>query len=247
MNSKWCGVAVAACLLGGPAAARAGYIAGPAAYQFEDITGTGTRTLVGFDDVNTPFELANPFNFYGTSYSTLYLSTNGLISFGGGNSGFVNTDLSASGNTAGRPTIAAFWDDLVTFGNNATSYGVYAQSFADRTIVQWEVDGYFSSPSSASFQAVLYDTGDVRFNYRDVTFGDSRDRGAGATVGVRDSDGQFTQLLHDQPLLADNTSYLFSAAVMPTPAPSTAALVLIGAAGWGGRRVGRGRVGAARG
>ena len=92
------------------------YTAEAVAFAFEDISDTGTATLQVVDDAVedlTPADLAGfAFTFYGPTYDTVSFSSNGLITFGGANGAFTNTDLTDFPSEA---TIAAFWDDLVTF------------------------------------------------------------------------------------------------------------------------------------
>jgi hypothetical protein len=77
----------------------------------DGFTSAGPSQLSGF-----------AFPFFGTTYSTIYFSSNVLTSFGGGNSTCVNTDLTSS---PAEACIAVLWQDLVVTG--ATDSGVYWQ------------------------------------------------------------------------------------------------------------------------
>ena len=65
------------------------------------------------------------FEFYGQLYNSLFVSTNGLITFGSPNTSGNNTDLE---NPPPQATIAAFWENLMT-GSGSTE------------AVYWEVRG----------------------------------------------------------------------------------------------------------
>ena len=78
----------------------------------------GLLTLNGNDATVTP---TMPFSITieGVSYSTVAISTNGWLEFGGntsGNSGPTNACLPTATHT--NPFVAAYWDDLQTFGTN---------------------------------------------------------------------------------------------------------------------------------
>ena len=105
----------------------------------------GLLTLSGNDATATatlPFSVV----IGGTSYSTLVISTNGWIEFGSNtcvsgcgtaNSDPVNAALPTSKHT--NPFLAAYWDDLQSFGTNIR-YGVVGTS-PDRTyIIDYQVD-----------------------------------------------------------------------------------------------------------
>jgi hypothetical protein len=111
-------------------------------YSPDDIsTGNipGLLTLSGNDATAT---VTMPFGVTidGTNYSTIAISTNGWIEFGGntfGNSDPTNAALPTSKHT--HPFLAAYWDDLNPFGTNIR-YGVVGSS-PDRTyIVDYQVD-----------------------------------------------------------------------------------------------------------
>src|SRR5438477_2335636 len=100
---------------------------------------SGFTTLSGNDataSATMPFSVT----IGGTSYSTIVISTNGWIEFGSntqGTSDPANASLPTSKHT--NPFLAAYWDDLQTFGTNIR-YGVVGTS-PDRTyIVDFQED-----------------------------------------------------------------------------------------------------------
>jgi glucose/arabinose dehydrogenase len=142
------------------------------------------------------------FNSYGTSYTQLYVSTNGLITFGSGNTSATNTDLTSAPT---QRAIAVLWDDWVSTSGNTMILGKYedknGDGISDRLILEWNnVQGAPTSPSPVTFQAILYlntgtAPGDVVFNYPDLDAGDTRSNGGSATVGIKDSGTQGTHRL----------------------------------------------------
>src|SRR5215471_7616732 len=62
-------------------------------FTFTSIT-NGTHVLVLADDETISASLGFTFNFYGSNYTTVSLSPNGLMTFGGASSDFNNSNLS---------------------------------------------------------------------------------------------------------------------------------------------------------
>jgi hypothetical protein len=154
-------------------------------FTFEDISATGTATLQGTDDSTNTISIPFSFPFYGTNYTTLSYSTNGLITFGGADGTFTNADLTTSPSLA---AIAAFWDDLENFssGNGAVYYQVLGSGSNQHLDIEWfNMHYYFGSPSLITFEAQLYADGRIQFNYQNLVGGVSNDNGASATVGIK--------------------------------------------------------------
>jgi len=162
------------------------------------IGGAGVGVVVDNADDN-PAALnlgADSFTFMGTSYTgsgSLWVSPNGLLSFGSGVSEYQNGNLSG---TLTVPAIAVYWDDLVT--NRSASDAVLSKRIDDngdgvfdQLIIEWSEVSTFANPTATgTFQAVLQlNTGSVdgtiTLNYLDVDFGSATSsNGASATVGV---------------------------------------------------------------
>src|SRR5262249_55947742 len=102
-----------------------GYSASAVAFAFEDISATGTviTGLTNQDDTSVSIPLGFPFAFYGRSNTAVFVSSNGLLTFGTGNTGFTNADLTT---TPAQASIAPFWDDLHTAGG-VTGSNVFRQ------------------------------------------------------------------------------------------------------------------------
>ncbi len=146
----------------------------------------------------------NSFRFYGTSYTgaaQLFVSANGLITLGGALAAGSNGDLTT---TPGICTIAPLWDNLTTNRNTATDDQVLFQfrdetgdGVADKLVVAWRnvhyAGGSNGTDDGITFQAVLSlntgaASGDVLFNYTDLTetASGNQNNGAAATVGIKD-------------------------------------------------------------
>ena len=102
-----------------------GFRATTPAFAFEDISATGTviAGLTGQDNVSVSIPIGFTFPFYGVNNSSVFVSTNGLLTFGGAFTGANNSDLTGSPPLA---AIAPLWDNLGVLGtaNSRVRYQV---------------------------------------------------------------------------------------------------------------------------
>jgi hypothetical protein len=169
------------------------YSAAAVPFAFEDISATGTiiGALTNQDDLAASIPIGFTFPFYGVNNSSVFVSSNGLLTFAAGNSGFTNTDLTS---TPAQASIAPFWDDLHT-GGGAAGSNVFSQvtgSGLDQHLtIQWNQVRFFSGGTAGdtiTFQAQLYADGRIRFNYLDLVSGSAAgNNGASTTVGIKAS------------------------------------------------------------
>lgn len=231
-----------------------GYRQSAAAYAFEDISGTGTRVLTNVDDITLTAPVGFNFSFYGRSYADASFSAKGSITFGGASGDYGNVNLTNTSAFRNLPGIAVLWDDWTTFtSGNPGADAVYYQTLGvpgdRRFIVQWNnIFGYSTSPSSVTFQAILYEaTGRILCQYLDVDAGNGRTNGAQATVGIRDTDGHLNGKNRlwslNQAVITNGQAILFSPGVTEpritaqplsrTNVVGTTATFTVGAAGLG--------------
>jgi hypothetical protein len=203
-------------------------------YTFTDISGSGTQVLTNDDDSAVAAALGFGFDFYGTGYTSLFISSNGLMTFNTANSAFTNAALSGS-QSPDVPMIAPLWDDWVTLdanGADAVYYQMLGAPGSRQFITQWNnVVSFGGSPSTVTFQSILFEgSNNILFNYADVISGDGKNNGGSATVGIRNTsgntNGQNLQWSFNQPLIQDQESILFTAA--PTAVPEPGTLFLLG-------------------
>ncbi|MBU0509398.1 hypothetical protein KKH27_11265, partial [bacterium] len=170
---------------------------------------SGPGTAIGFTDGSEDADqsaarrLPFPFTFYGQTFDTITICTNGWLAFGdytGGNliNDFRNYDM---GSPNGPPNqVAAYWDDLIVTG---ITYGdVYTWSDEDhhRYIVEWRTETLWTHVDQV-FQIILFDpasypspTGDgkILVQYQTLTPSANHDNSSTdndwATVGIQNSD-----------------------------------------------------------
>lgn len=168
------------------------YIISDTTYDWVDAT-AGTEIDIRSDDTYEEVPLDFDFDFYGQTYSSIFVSSNGLITFGAGSSNYGNTELPSSGEP--NNLIAAFWDDLhLGYADESRAY-IHTDGVSPnrRVTISWENVKHFSQSSGGdiTFQVNLYEgSNDIVVQYNDVVFDlPSYDYGASATIGVEDSTG----------------------------------------------------------
>jgi large repetitive protein len=151
----------------------------------------------------------NRFNFYGTEYDTVFVSYNGLLTFGTANNlaGNANLGTTLSLTQAG---VAPLWDSWFST-TSFNSKGVLAKldGAANKLYVQWDRMEDSNPGEDVTFQAILslnsgITPGNIRFNYIDVdTASAATTNGQSATVGVKEKStasqpaALFTQVSHN--------------------------------------------------
>jgi hypothetical protein len=154
---------------------------GPA-YDWIDISSTGTAISLGDDDVQS-ITLPFAFPFYGETYSTVNIVSNGFLNFGTTSTAFTNTPIGDS--SAPNNLIAPFWDDI----DPADGVGaIYYEDLGDgRFVVQWDGVPPFPGPGDGSnlytFQAILSQGGQILFQYEEMIGNVSS-----ATIGIENAD-----------------------------------------------------------
>ena len=148
---------------------------GGPAFSWVDITGTGTLvSMSGDDEISAPIAMGMNFPFYGSSYTSLRVCTNGFLSFTDTEKPYDNQGLPNSGGVANM--IAPMWDDM-DFG---TASRVYTYNDGIRFIVSWVGVPHYQTGGPYTFQAILYPTGEIRFQYQSLTAPTNS-----ATVGIQ--------------------------------------------------------------
>lgn len=146
-------------------------------YIWNDISLTGTLlSISSSDDDYQSVDLGFLFEFYGKSYNTAYVGSNGYITFGSGSYEYTNYPLPSA--YAPSNLIAAFYDDLYP----ESSGDIYFQSFSDRAVVQFSGVNLYNGSGKCTFQMVLHRNGKICFYYNSLT-----GTTTSATAGIQNS------------------------------------------------------------
>jgi immune inhibitor A len=184
---------------GGPDAAGYRWIdsdtTGGPSYGWNDISSTGT--LLGYgDDARWSFSLPYNFNFYGTSYNTVWVCSNGWLAFGSDPGTNAAGNVAIPNPAAPNNAVFAFWDDLN--GIQPDSGGIYYRNLGSSpncsTVVMWKHARVKPSmdpvQNQVSFEVVLYEGGEIQLRYHDIWLTDTlRVWGRSASAGIENSGG----------------------------------------------------------
>ena len=185
-------------------------------FGWVDIATTGTAVTLA-DDAAVSVALPFAFPFYGTDRTSVRVTSNGWLGFAG--SGTATGATNAAIPTGGAPNdlIAAFWDDL----NPADGGQIRYRDMGDgRFVVSWlAVPRYNEAGSAMTFQAILYATGEIVFQYQ--TLVGTR---TSATVGIENPTGtDGLQVVSDAAYARDGLAVRVSqSTIWATVAPRTA-------------------------
>jgi hypothetical protein len=146
------------------------------------------------DDGYVEVPIGFDFTFYGNSYSNVYISNNGLLSFGSGSREYGNECIP----TDNEPNnfIGIFWDDLtIAFlppaQRTCVYYAVVGTAPTRRFVVTFDkVPHNGDSTASYTFQAVLHEDGRIKTQYRTMQNGSGQYAdGRSATLGIENPSG----------------------------------------------------------
>lgn len=157
-------------------AGKASYKLETSNVDFDAAAASASTRLEGLDDDDTR-EVPLPFDFpfFGGVYKSVFVNSDGNVSFG--QSDGSSSDRTLSRMTAGPPRIAALYADL----NPAAglSGGVRILSDERRMLISWVNVPFWATPRYQNFQIALYPTGNI-----EVTYGDTNVVSDDAVVGI---------------------------------------------------------------
>ncbi|MEL7099718.1 MAG: Hint domain-containing protein [Pseudomonadota bacterium] len=152
-------------------------------------TGVDEPSAYGtYDDCAVRIDLTSVFGengieFFGENYTEVWVNSNGLLTFEGPNTSYQPEGLSG----LDQPAIAPFWSDVDIDKGGDIYWDVDPDS--GKIVITWhDVAGYNAGAATNTFQVVLSNEGDdkfnVEFNYEDIGWADG---GFGAaTAGLTD-------------------------------------------------------------
>ncbi len=159
------------------------YVGFPIAFNTRDAQNVIDDCPSGCDDMVWSRPIGFDFVYRGSTYSTVYVSVNGYLSFTNSGHDYVNTTIP---NPAGPPNmIAPLWDDLMIYPSDGGMWDDVLGTAPNRTyIVQWWFISERQNEASAlSFAVLLHEsTGVIEFLYYDMV-----DVPTDITIGIEDS------------------------------------------------------------
>jgi hypothetical protein len=141
---------------------------GGPSFNWVDATDGDKSYIAGDDRYDGPISIGFNVWFYGGGYSELYLSTNGLATFGGGDTGWTNRPLPYS--PTPNNLVTPFWDDLQVCANQAIYYKQGGTTPNRYFVAEWANVSRLGDPTRPlTFEVVLYENGLILFQYQSLT------------------------------------------------------------------------------
>ena len=127
-------------------------------------TNFGTSITLADDEFRQiTFQAGFQFSFFGTNYSSAFISSDGNITFSEGDAAITERGISRF--NSGPPRIGGFFADL----NPETSPGsIYYNQLSDRLLITWNRIREYGSTREGSFQISLFPDGSFELTYGTV-------------------------------------------------------------------------------
>jgi hypothetical protein len=118
---------------------------------------SGIEMILG-DDNSSLTTLPFNFTFYDDNYNEIHITTEGYLTF---SFKFVKTiGTIPSSHPHHQKIIAPYWTDL-----EGVSGKIYVKNFSSYWVIAWENFNHDNGSFAGTFEAILYNTGDIVFNY----------------------------------------------------------------------------------
>lgn len=185
----------------------------PAGAMLQQLDVNGGILLSSGDDVSDFVSLGFDFTFFGNTYNTAYISSNGFLSFTDPYHGCCGGEL-----LYGSPnTIYAYWTDL--FSNNSTYYKTYDLNGQTVFTAGWYNIYELGLPGNLhNFEITLFSgTNDFK-----ITYGNNVAPTYPYSAGIVGPNGEVYAIQpygYDQSLISNTTYYFSLAAAEPPPEP----------------------------
>jgi predicted small integral membrane protein len=124
----------------------------------------GGTPLTMADDTSVQVTPSHSVSLYGVSYNSLWISSNGYLTFGGGDGTFTESFQAHFS----QPRVAALFDDL----NPATGGTVSWKEYANRVVVTWQNVPEYGTTNSNTFQIELFTNGEIHLSWLGVAVHD---------------------------------------------------------------------------
>ena len=138
-----------------------------------------TRDDLGItgDDQSKEVSLPFTFTFYGQEYNSVYVCSNGFMSFTSNSTAYRPVNIPNSG--VPNALLAVFWRDL----NPSAAGRVTYYAGRDKFVVTWDGVKNYSNDDRQTFQVILYPNGEIVYQYKEIT------DGVTTVVGIEDESG----------------------------------------------------------
>lgn len=152
---------------------------------YSPLAGTGTSLILGDDQVSSILPIGFSFTFFGNTYTDLYVSSNGFITFeAGASSGCCSGQLIPDPFTPNN-VIAFSWDDMYPPGNGTIEYFTTGTSPNQMFVLNfYDIPFCCGSTAAVKTQTILYEGTNIIEVHTEYANGVSP-----GTMGIENFDG----------------------------------------------------------
>jgi subtilisin family serine protease len=183
-----------------------GYFCQVVPFTFIDAT---TELPLFGDDGVTQVSLPFPFTFYGQTYNTAFVSTNGFLNVLGPVARFFNEAIPNPNSP--NAAIYGFWDDLyVDFGAASVRTELLGEAPNRQYVIEWRNVAFCCiSFERVRFEIVLHENGRILMQYTSID-ANGREQGDSATVGIENETGTIAfQYSFDERAISEGLAVLY--------------------------------------
>ncbi|MFD6178701.1 MULTISPECIES: carboxypeptidase regulatory-like domain-containing protein [unclassified Isoptericola] len=165
------------------------------------------------DDKAASVDLPFSFPFYGESYDSAFVTTNGFLNFLTSSTSLTNGALPSA--AAPNGAIYPFWDDMYADAESGVYTGATTVDGVDGFVVEWRnLRKYRPETDRVNFSATLLADGRIILGYGAVT-DTATARGDSATIGIEDATGATaSQFSYNAPVVHEGLSVTYDVAGM---------------------------------
>jgi hypothetical protein len=160
------------------------------AVNFEDISATGTAVALT-DDSTAQFPIGFSFEFYGTTYTDFWVSSNGFLATTGTSNGCCSGQ-NLPNPSAPNGVIAGWWEDMNPSNGGTHHYQVLGTAPNRRLIFQVTNVPHYSTGNLVTLQYKLFET----TNLIEVHYQAAPSDGGSHTAGIENQDGTVAALYY---------------------------------------------------
>ncbi len=157
------------------------------------------------DDCAQQINVGFDFPFAGEQFNKVWVSSNGVLSLLDPMTEYYNTKLPTRGKERRTSAlIMPYWDDLNPRAGGLITYATLGSAPNRRLIVSWNNVPHYWKVGEYNFQAILYETGEIKFQY-----GKGDADGSSATVGIEVANDDYIQHSYNQNVIKAKDAWLF--------------------------------------
>jgi len=192
-----------------------GYSGAAITADLRDISTSGAFLGLGDDQTSSALNIGFSFGFYGNSYTTAYVSSNGFMGFTAGMPQGCCSGLALPQTDSVNNLIAGLWEDLNNPQGNIRYQTLGTAGSREFVVGFYDVQHYLGG-SPVTFEMILHEGSNaIEFQYGSIT-----SDGGQHSVGIENAAGTdgLQVLLSSSSLDFGNTGYLIVPSAVPIPA-----------------------------